>query len=369
MTTLAELRALLKKEDLPASKALESLLAFESQDWVTVFHDDNGDEGGFLRMACFLRPEQVGHSLANPSFDVGPGDGRPGFIGHSSDDGWVTEYSRVGDQETVPLVFNRYPEGGFPQVVELSEDFRLFWDLYEDRTKRAFLTIDDVGDRITVAEWRDRDLVVSKSYLRRYQAARQLVLTLQIVIDRRGGSALDHLTTVSIDVNEDNVVFAYHGGDILGAPRPNFTRLLGKRLIPPGVPESSGVWPYEPPKQYETFIIDSDENGQSVTYSCDPDVLRNYFGANPDAPHYLTPVYFKRSAFDKYYADPDRYQIEDGYLRESNTWGLRMDNAHDNFVVVFLGDLGRDLPYREQQYWKSFNVPPAGGLSETAFRR
>jgi hypothetical protein len=46
-----------------------------------------------------------------------------------------------------------------------------------------------------------------------------------------------------------------------------------------------------------------------------------------------------------------------------------MDNAQDDYVVVFLGDLGTDLPYREQQYWKPYNVPPAGPISETAFQR
>jgi hypothetical protein len=38
-------------------------------------------------------------------------------------------------------------------------------------------------------------------------------------------------------------------------------------------------------------------------------------------------------------------------------------------VVVFLGDLGRDLPYRERLHWKQFNVDPAGGISEVNFRR
>lgn len=37
--------------------------------------------------------------------------------------------------------------------------------------------------------------------------------------------------------------------------------------------------------------------------------------------------------------------------------------------MVFLGDLGRDLPSSERDYWRTFNVAPAGRMSETAFRR
>lgn len=37
--------------------------------------------------------------------------------------------------------------------------------------------------------------------------------------------------------------------------------------------------------------------------------------------------------------------------------------------MVFLGDLGRDLPAREEQHWKSYNIVRPGPPSETALRR
>ena len=47
-----------------------------------------------------------------------------------------------------------------------------------------------------------------------------------------------------------------------------------------------------------------------------------------------------------------------------------MDNDCSEYVVVMLVDLGR-LSYREQLYWKSFNIAPPrkSGLSETMYRR
>lgn len=46
-----------------------------------------------------------------------------------------------------------------------------------------------------------------------------------------------------------------------------------------------------------------------------------------------------------------------------------MDNDHEDKVIVFLGDLGRDLPRSEQRYWRSFNIRPEGGLSKTCLNR
>ena len=89
-----------------------------------------------------------------------------------------------------------------------------------------------------------------------------------------------------------------------------------------------------------------------------------------EAPNYLTPVFFRAEVLAKYYADPGKYSVEDGYLRCGSLWGLRMDNDHTDVVVVFLGDLGRELSEAERNYWLSFNIAPEGRtISQTTFKR
>ncbi len=61
--------------------------------------------------------------------------------------------------------------------------------------------------------------------------------------------------------------------------------------------------------------------------------------------------------------------VEDSYLRCGVSWGIRIDNNHENVVIVYLGDLGRDLPVKERIYWKVFNIPPKGSLSTTKYMR
>jgi len=143
--------------------------------------------------------------------------------------------------------------------------------------------------------------------------------------------------------------------------------------VPPLPLEECGIWPYDEPEQhYAEFIIGLDEHGNPRQHTCAPEKLANYFGKNPDAPHFLTPVVFRREVLKKYYEHPEKYDVEDGYLRCGSLWGLRIDNDAADRVTVFLGYLGEALQYEEQLYWKSFNKAPEGGradLSETSIRR
>src|SRR5207248_11179692 len=96
------------------------------------------------------------------------------------------------------------------------------------------------------------------------------------------------------------------------------------------------------------------------------------FDRDPDhsIPHYLTPVHFRREVLGRYFDRPDRYRVDDGLLWCGTLWNLQIDNDHPDHVVVYLGDLGRDLPKAERPHWRLHNIPPDGPAeSETSFRR
>ena len=78
---------------------------------------------------------------------------------------------------------------------------------------------------------------------------------------------------------------------------------------------------------------------------------------------------FRREVLAKYFAEPERYSVSDGQLTCLSLWSCQIDNDLPSHVVVFLGDLGRDLPYEERLHWRQFNVSPEGGVRETNFRR
>ena len=71
----------------------------------------------------------------------------------------------------------------------------------------------------------------------------------------------------------------------------------------------------------------------------------------------------------KYYAKPELYSVEDGRLWCARLWSVQIDNDHEDRVVVFLGDLGRDLPSAERDYWRGFMIAPDAKISESNLRR
>lgn len=122
--------------------------------------------------------------------------------------------------------------------------------------------------------------------------------------------------------------------------------------------------------EYIEFIIGQDKNGKEIRHTCNPDKLSNYFGKNPNSPHYLTLVFFDPSVLSKYYNNPDTYSVEDGLVRCGYLWSIPIDNHNKDYVTAYLGDLGRDLPDVEEQcYWRGYNKVPQGKLSHTKFMR
>ena len=232
--------------------------------------------------------------------------------------------------------------------------------------------MEDDGSEYVAAEIAECDVRVRTKLLRQFQAARQLDLLLFIDsvrhLDLEAEVDFDSLRE-EVATDSDRSVFVADGGDRGYSARP-FSRLLGKKVIPAPPRRKAGVWPYdEHAEKFPEFIVGEDRDGEPLTFTCDPDKLANYFGANPDAPHYLTPVFFRRDVLQRYFDQSEKYSVVDGHLSCGGLWGVSIDNDHPDHVMVLLGDLGRDLPESERDYWRSFNVTPSGTMSATAFRR
>lgn len=122
--------------------------------------------------------------------------------------------------------------------------------------------------------------------------------------------------------------------------------------------------------RYIDFKIGISPTGVPIMHTCDPKRLANFFGANPGAPQFLTPVFFRTAVLDKYINEPSRYDVESGCLRckrnGSALWCIPIDNHGADCVSVWLGDLG-SLPYAQQLHFASQNVSK-GEVSDTFFR-
>ncbi len=279
----------------------------------------------------------------------------------------VVRYHPAGSESIVPIAYLRTGGEGSPpewRRTELADDFRLFWSLYDDHTSGEWRYVDESGLIEIGARRTGLRVEVRSSLLLRYLAARQLAAVGQGFFDRRGGSIEQFAGRRGTAAGELHSLHISGGpGEFTSTP---WLWTWAKRVILPGPIEDCGVSPFEPPKEYSSFIVGHNARGDAVSHSADPDSLSSYF-EDRGTPQYLSPVHFERAVVDRYYADADRYTISDGYLY-GPTWGLPIDNDHRDRVIVYLGDLGW-IPTREQQHWRVHNIEPDVPISDTAFRR
>ena len=348
--------------------------------WITVYQDRDNEEKVSLAISSVLILNRYVESLLQtPEWGGHVHELRPGFTGGSEDSTPV--YHRfVGSEYSIePFVILRSFHGLKPDTVDILEEFRLYHNLYEDRQISKLVRFDAGGSAVDVVKIADGLVQVSRKELRQFLAARDL--SLAVFFDRRyhAGRILEVIESERVSsLNHEHFVYRFNAFDHRkiddGTPE-TYSRLLGKKVIAGFSREKCGIWPYdkEPIHELERFIIGTDENEDDILAYSSP---YSYGAATTDldlpegyqVPEYLTPVFFDRRVLKRYSDEPSKYRVYDGYLQCGEKWGLQIDNNNPNFVIVWLGDLGRDLPHTEHKHWKGYNVRPDGRMSKSHLR-
>ena len=338
----------------------------------TVLYQHRTDENPNVLQWCVLAPSSLRSEVLADVNRLPPNDfGAPGFVGfHPSDE---VEYFRYGDDEGFePLVMQQDHFGVRPRMKpQLGEEFRLYHNLWANETGTEFIKVNDDGSEELAARVGPKCVEVRTPLLRQFLAAKQLDLVLRIhsyqYVDDPDDEA--QLGEISVQNDRDDISLSLCAMRISLDKRP-CSVLNGTKVLKPPPRSKAGVWPFDDEEEtYHEFIIDEDSDGKPLRHTCDPEELANNFGENAGAPHYLTPVYFRREVLQRYYEQPEKYSVEDGLLRCGGLWLLALDTDHPDHVMAFLGDLGRDLPESERPYWQTFNIVPTGLPSRTLVRR
>ena len=357
-------------EDITFPDILKIVADLGKGEWTTVYSSKDGLEGVAIYSAL-IKNAIAKRSLKNASWDIRIGDSNPGLCSSFSRGKEVTRYVRYQDGDVEPLVVMRSFYDIRPSYWEVAEDFRLYFNLYDDRLSRRLLHVDDNGDEHDAVVFVDHEIKIKTALMRRYLAVRKMKLALFIDAHRMSSKTLEELGIKqhSRDEKGDDFIVSISVGSWQGFSSDrgkSHGRALGKKLISSDPTFKPTVFGREK-QQYIEFVIGVDDHGKEIQQTCDEAKLSNYFGANPGAPHYLTPVCFRKEVLNKYYSQPEKYTVRDGHLYCGSLWGLHIDNNHPSAVMVFLGDLGH-LSYTEQMYWRGFNLPSAK-MSAVAFKR
>lgn len=338
---------------------------------IPVYGTSKDDAWDICIQSYLTSPDNVEEELKTDTYNAR--FGMPGITVYGSwesDEKIYSAWNNNYGQE--PFVIERDYNGLAPTSIEIVEEFRLLFNLYYNSQKNEYIDVENDG--VTVIRTTDTGFIcVHKRYLKTYLALKNKVMLIHV--DSRCVN-MDNSKKIAEDglayYNPEGTLFytLNIGNARMSLKEENYSFIYAKKVVAGCELQNCNIWPYNQEKSYIDFILGVDENGKEIKYTCDPDKLSNYFGANPSAPHYLTPVYFDAAVLHKYYSKPEIYKVEDGIIRCGNLWALYIDNHNPGYVSAYLGDLGRNLPSeQEQHYWRGFNKSIDGELSETKFYR
>ena len=253
--------------------------------------------------------------------------------------------------------------------VEVSEEFRLFHNLYSDQDHQTYVKLDDSGQETVVVELQPDRVRFRVQEMRQYLAIREMHLLVQFDIQERSRHSLAELSLAEGETthHDESSNWELRFTELHRDDHVAFARLIGKRLLTPVEKRHSGFPGFsEVAKRNVDFLIGHDDQGGEIRATCDPAKLSSH-GA---APGFFTPVSFHKDVLERYHSQPSKFSVSDGLLSCGNLWMLSFDDDHDDRVCAWLGDLGETLPYREQQHWLAHGfLPPDTRVSKTFFDR
>lgn len=324
---------------------IENVLGNEK--WIPLYKnldsDDKTVDGS--QYSC-LAPIYDYEYMDSYGWDLSYGSGCPSIVLCGDDVSYEEHTSKF-----LPLVYVRDFIGINKKYNEMLQELVLYLGLYNDTENSKYVVDDGNGKLIDVIRYSKTEITIRPSFLKAFMSAKQMNLLLFFESTFHFN---DDFEKEEIIKNE-NIRYDKYSGNSYVKGYQNFTRVVGKKLFKCNELTEENASPFSLEEEYESFIIDGDDH-EPIYHSCDPSLLANYFGANPDAPHFLTQVFFSKDVLQKYYNASTEYEVSDSTIYKKGYWHLKIDNNSKDYVCVFLGDLGKCFPNSEQKYWKSFNI-------------
>lgn len=329
--------------------------------WIPLYKnldiDDKTIDGSLY--SC-LAPIEGQKYMDSYGWDLSYGGGCPSIILCGDDVSYEQHTSKF-----LPLVYVRNFIGINKKYNEMLQELVLYLELYNDTENSKYIVDDGNGKQIDVIRYSKTEITIRPSFLKAFMAVKQMNLLLFFESTFHFNENFDKEEIIK----KENIRYDKYSGSSYVKGYQNFTRIVGKKLFKCKELTVENASPFSLEEEYEDFIIEGDEH-DPISHSCNPSLLANNFGGNPDAPHFLTQVFFSKDVLQKYYNASTEYEVSDSTIYKIGYWHLKVDNNSKDHVCVFLGDLGRNLPNSEQKYWKCFNIGAENKeMSKTYYER
>lgn len=322
--------------------------------WIKIYEDDSrssDDSAGIY--CCLVSNNKVQEYNEDHSWPLSMGyEGKPSVYGDNT--------YRSNDIEGLePFLFYKTFSLQEESIsyIDVAEEFVLYFRLLEkgsDKQNRIFYYVDDYGELDEVLIIQPKKIKLKVKYLREYITIRDMNFVICFdymrLLDKVPGNwEIQHKDEL---IKQNQFVYSHLIRSVTGKTQ---SWVMGKLFIQPN--QSKKTHFDFNTEENQSFITGIDDEGELIYTDCS-DREENVF----------TVTYFKKEVLNKYYNEPQKYQV-DGFNVKSNFFSLKIDNNVDNYVPVFLTEL-RTLPETEQMHWKLHNIPPKEGMniSRTYYR-
>ncbi len=263
---------------------------------------------------------------------------------------------KSNDREGIePFIFYR----SFPLLekdetyFDVSEEFVFYFNLYEkaeNKQNRKYYYTDEVGNLDEVIIIEPKSIKIRLKYLKEYITIRGMYFVvcfdymrlMKNIPSEWGIEQYDRL------IKEEKHTYSHL---IRNVDTRTQSWIMGKVFIEPNQTKS---YHFDIGKEkYESFITGFDKNGDEILEEC-----------SRTNEKYFKVTYFKKEVLNKYYNEPNKYEV-DGFGVRSKYFSLKIDNNIEDYVPVFIVELS-SLPYKEQLHWKQYNITPQDGMNISA---
>lgn len=254
---------------------------------------------------------------------------------------------KTNDQEGIePFIFYR----SFPLLendetyFDISEEFIFYFNLYEklgSKQNRKYYYIDEVGNMDEVIVVEPNLIRIRLKYLKEYITMRDMnfvvcfdYMRVMSTIPREWN--IEYLDNI---IKNENGIYNHLTKNIFSGTQ---NWIVGNICIEPNQSKSYHA---DLDNKYESFITGFNEEGDEIYEDC-----------SKSNEKYFKTTFFKKEVLNKYYNEPNKYEVN-GFGIRSKYFSLKIDNNRDDYVPVFLVELS-SLPYKEQLHWKQYNISP-----------
>lgn len=267
------------KDIFHQKKLKDWFLKIESEIMIPVYvHKDMFDSNVIIQ-SCLIPKELINKEFNNyENFNYD--DFTPQFVKYGDGEIKYLRFNNDNDIEPLIIKFNYNGLELEEDHIELAEEFRQLFSLYYATERREYISPID-NDQL-VCKFDSDYVTINKKYLKSYLKAKGKVLLLYINSQIQEKAA-EKYPFNDYDFEDDNALGNIAIGNCDGS---NYSLLRAKKIIHGCHLKQCNLWPFNEKHEYIDFVIGMDNNGNKIRHSCDSSTLLNYYGANPDEPHY-----------------------------------------------------------------------------------